>query len=60
MNILQKKNADIARHARILKKQNKIQATWTRNCKVMIQLNGTPEEAKTVMIRELKDLDQYR
>ncbi len=56
---LTKKNADIARHARILRKQNKIQATWTRNCKVMIRLNGTPEEAKVYAIRELKELDQY-
>ncbi len=56
---LTKKNADIARHARMLRKQNKIQATWTRNCKVMIRLNGTPEEAKVYAIRELKELDQY-
>lgn len=56
---LTKKNADIARQARILRKQNKIQSTWTRNCKVMIRLNGTPEEAKVMMIRELKDLNQY-
>ncbi len=56
---LTKKNADIARRARILRKQNKIQATWTRNCKVMIRLNGTPEEAKVYAIRELKELDQY-
>ena len=58
---LTKKNAEIARQARSLKKQNKIQATWTRNCKVMIRLNGsTPEETKVVMIRELKDLEQYK
>ncbi len=56
---LTKKNADIARRARILRKQNKIQATWTRNCKVMIRLNGTPEEAKVYAIRELQELDQY-
>ena len=57
---LTKKNADIAYQARQLKKQKKIQGTWTRNCKVMIQLNGeTPEEAKVVMIREVKDLVKY-
>lgn len=58
---LTKKNADIARHARILKKQNKLQATWTRNCKVWIKLNGaSPEEAKAIMVREIHELDQYR
>ncbi len=36
---LTKKNDDIARRALILRKQNKIQATWTRNCKVIIRLN---------------------
>lgn len=56
---LTKKNADIARRARSLRTQNKIQATWTRNCNVMIPLNGTPEEAKVHIIRELKELDQY-
>ena len=57
---LTKKNADIARHARILRKEKKIQATWTRNGKVLIRLNGISEEAKVVVIRELKDLDQYK
>ena len=57
---LTKMNAEIAREARILRKQNKIQATWTRNCKVLIRLNGAPESAKVVMVRELKELDKYR
>lgn len=35
---LTKKNAEIARQARFLRKLNKIQATWTSNCKVMIRL----------------------
>lgn len=51
------KNAEIARHARTLKKQNKIKATWTRNCKVIIQPN---DGTKVVIIKELKDLDKYR
>lgn len=58
---LTKKNADIARQARILKKQNKLQATWTRNCKVWIKLNGaSPEQAKAIMVREIHELDKYR
>lgn len=54
---LTKKNADIARQAIVLWKTKKIQATWTRNCEVWIKLNGTPEEVKVMMIRELSDLD---
>ncbi len=38
---LTKKNIDIARNARIMKKQNKV---W-------IRLNGMPEEAKTVVLK---------
>ncbi|XP_055019421.1 uncharacterized protein LOC129411744 [Boleophthalmus pectinirostris] len=57
---LTKKNADIARDARNLRKLKKIQATWTRNGQVKIRLNGTPEESKVVTIRDLKDLDPYK
>ena len=57
---LTKKNADIARQARILRTQNKIQATWTRKCKVWIKLNGSPEEAMNIMARELGELEKYK
>lgn len=57
---LTKKNAEIARNGRILRKQGKIQATWTRNGKVYIQLNGSPEQAKVVVVRNLRDLEQYK
>lgn len=57
---LTKKNADIARQAHILRRQNKIHATWTRNCKVMIRQIGSSESAKVIWIKELKDLDPYR
>lgn len=58
---LTKKTAAVAREARILRKNNKIKATWTRNCKVFIQLNGsTPEQATVILLRECKDLEQFR
>lgn len=58
---LTQKMAQIAREARILRKNGKVKATWTRNCKVFIQLNGSnPEQAKVIMVRELKDLEQYK
>ncbi|CAL8252030.1 unnamed protein product [Merluccius merluccius] len=57
---LTKRNADIAREARILKKQSKIQGTWTRNCKVWIKTNGSPEAAKAILVRDINDLDKYR
>lgn len=56
---LTKKNADIARQARILRKQSRIQATWTRNGRVLIRLNGSPEEAKVITVRDMADLEQF-
>lgn len=57
---LTKKNADIARQARLLRKQNKIQGTWSSNCRVFIKLNGTPEQAKILWIKEENELDKYK
>lgn len=38
---LTKHNADIARKARYLRKQRKIQNTWTTNSKIFIKLNSS-------------------
>lgn len=56
---LTRKNGEIAKKARLLKKQNKIQGTWVRNCKIFIKLNGSPEEAKVIVIRNLNELDRF-
>lgn len=56
---LTKRNADIARKARLMKKQGKIQHTWTSNCKVFIKLNGTPEQAKVLVIRDIEEMDKH-
>lgn len=57
---LTKQNADIPRRAHFLKKQRKIQTTWTTNCKVFIKLNGTPEEAKVLVVKNTEDLEKYQ
>ncbi|KAM3613048.1 uncharacterized protein V6R79_019378 [Siganus canaliculatus] len=57
---LTKQNADLARKARYLKKQRKIQSTWTANCKVYIKMNGSPEEAKVLAIRNMEELDKFQ
>lgn len=57
---LTQKNGEIARKARFLKKKNKIQGTWTANCKVFIKLNGhSPEQAKVIVVRKLDELRKY-
>lgn len=57
---LTRKNAAIARQARLLRKQGKIQGTWTSNCKVFIKLNGSPEQARVLWIKEENELDTYK
>ena len=57
---LTKHNADIAKQARYLRKQKKIQSTWTASCKIFIKLNGTPEEAKVLLIKSIEELDKYQ
>ncbi|CAJ1057666.1 hypothetical protein DPX16_0011 [Xyrichtys novacula] len=55
------KNAEIAKEARLLRKDGKIKATWARDCKVLIRLNGpSPEAEKVMMIKELEQLEPYR
>ena len=49
-------NAAIAREARMLKRQNRIAATWIRNCKVFVKTVGSPENARVRIIRSLEDL----
>lgn len=55
---LTKKNADIARKARLLKKQGKIQSTWTVNCKIFIKPKGAPENARGMWIRSFEQLEK--
>lgn len=57
---LTKKNADIAKMARLLRKKKKIQSTCSSNCKIYIKLNGTPEQAKVLVIRDLEELSKYQ
>lgn len=57
---LTKRNADIAKKARLLKKQKKIQSTWTTNCKVFIKLYATAEEARVLYIRDIEELDKLQ
>lgn len=57
---LTKHNAEIAKKARYLRKMKKIQNTWTANCKVFIKLNGSPEEAKVMMVRSMEELEKFQ
>ena len=58
---LTRRNGEIARRARILRKQSKIQSTWTASCKVVIKLNGTTttEDGKVMVINDIGDLDRF-
>lgn len=49
-------NGEISRYGRLLRKQHKIQSTWTRNGKVYIKLNGSDQVEP---IKHLNELEQY-
>lgn len=59
MNILQKR-MQTSPDKLAYYKRKKIQLTWMRNCKVMMKLNGTPEEAKFITTKDVEDLDIYK
>ena len=40
---LTKRNEELVYIARKLKKEGKISSIWTRNCKIYIKTNGSPE-----------------
>ena len=56
---LTKKNAEIARKARWLRKQGKIQSTWTASCKVFIMPLGAPENARGLCVKSIDQLDKF-
>ena len=56
---LSKKNVDISIFARTLRRQNKIQNTWTRNCKVYIKTNGVPEVSSVLCIKNIIELHKF-
>lgn len=54
---LTRKNSELYRIARLLKRNRLIKFTFTRNCKVFARTNGvTPEDESTVIVRNLDDL----
>lgn len=58
---LTRKNAEIAWEARKLRRDKKIDNTWTRDCKIMIKTNATGAvAAKVITVRKLSDLDKYK
>ena len=52
---LTKKNANIARQARVLRKDGKIKSMWTRNCKIFIKTL----DDDTRRVENAEVLDEY-
>ena len=56
---LTKRNEELAYLARKLKKEGKISSIWTRNCKIYIKTNGSPEVAKIHHIAIQSDFSRF-
>ena len=50
---LTRKNAGLAKRARDLKKENRIESTWVRDCKIFIKVDGKP-----MLVRSAEDLEE--
>ena len=57
---LTKKNGEIAKKAKLLRRHGKISNTWTRDCKVFVKTIGVPEVAKIHQIRNMTDFVDLR
>lgn len=51
-----KTKPDLARKTRFLKKQGKNQAPWISNCRMLVKMNGTPEQTIVLCIRNTEQL----
>ena len=56
---LTKRNGEISWKARQLKKQGKIQSTWTVSCKVFIKPVGAAENSRGMCIKSIDQLDKF-
>ena len=56
---LTKQNAAIAKEARVLRKQKKIESTWTRNCRVFIKFSPDGEHSKIAAVTNLDELKKF-
>ena len=58
---LSRKNSEIAKAARNMKRDGNIERTWTRNCYVFIKTKGTTkDQGKIHLIKEMEELQQFR
>lgn len=53
------KQAELAKAAWLLRKQGKIQSTWTRNCKVFLKENGPADSAKIRLAKSIEVLIDF-
>ena len=55
---LAKSNDQLVCMAKNLRNEDRISSTWTRNCKIYIETNGSPEVAKIHHIAKQGDLSR--
>ena len=58
---LSAKNAAISREARKLKRNRKIESTWTRNCAVYVKIKGNDTSSEKILkITEISQLNKFQ
>ena len=59
MNTYRKKNSELARVARQMKKSGKILSTWTRDCTVFVRVKHDDANTRVVKIYDMADLQNF-
>ena len=55
---LTKRNADIHKKARMLKKEKKIMGTWTRNCKIYVKVDDGSLNGKIIRMNTMEEFEK--
>ena len=53
------KNNMIARKARFLRREGKIENTWVKNCKIFIKFKMANNDDKVLMVKHINDLNVF-
>ena len=55
---LTRRNAEISKHARLLRKCKQIENTWVKGCRIYVKPLGPPDRAKVLVVNTMKDFEK--
>uniref|UniRef100_A0A3P9JWP4 ribonuclease H n=1 Tax=Oryzias latipes TaxID=8090 RepID=A0A3P9JWP4_ORYLA len=55
---LTRRNAEISKHARLLRKRKQIENTWVKGCRIYVKLLGPEDRSKVLVVNTMKDFEK--